>query len=88
MVNWVHSDPVPAVVGMAAIGGIGTSMTLPIKSEILPSYRARTPMAFMESKALPPPRPTRKSQRFSRYAPTPASIILSVGSPVTPEKTA
>ena len=30
MVNWVASDPVPAVVGMAVMGGVGAVMGRPM----------------------------------------------------------
>lgn len=62
-VNMVASLPVPAVVGMAAMGTKGPSMTLPIKSRSrAPGYFSSTAAAFIRSMGLPPPTAIIKSQ--------------------------
>ena len=88
MVNWVASEPVPLVVGMAAIGGRAPVISFPYQSLMDPPFTATTPMAFMVSMGEPPPTAMRKSHFSCSHTTIPASTILSVGSPVTPSKTA
>ena len=88
IVNCVASEPVPLVVGIATIGGVGTVITLPRKSLIEPPLVATAPIAFMVSIGEPPPTAIRKSHFSSFQAFKPVSTILSVGSPVTPSKIA
>ena len=88
MVNWVASEPVPLVVGMAAMGGRVPVISFPYQSLMEPPFTATTPMAFMVSMGEPPPTAMRKSHFSWSQTAFPASTILSVGSPVTPAKTA
>ena len=55
-VNMVASLPVPAVVGMAAMGTKGPGITLPTNSRSCASgYLSWTATAFIRSMGLPPP---------------------------------
>ena len=56
-VNFVASEPVPAVVGIATTGPAIFVISFPLKSEILPSFAAMTAIAFAASSGLPPPNP-------------------------------
>ena len=88
IVNCVASEPVPLVVGIATIGGVGTVITLPRKSLTEQPLVATAPIAFIASIGEPPPTAIRKSHFSSFHTFKPASIILSVGSLMTPSKIA
>ena len=62
-VNWVTSEPVPQVVGMAISGGSGfLILSAPKYSRMSPPFVARSPIALAASMGLPPPTATRPSQ--------------------------
>ena len=60
-VNFVASEPVPAVDGMQTTGATGPSIARPRNAVIFSPVCAQTAMAFAASSALPPPKPMAKS---------------------------
>src|SRR5690606_12624749 len=88
-VNWVTSDPVPAVVGTATIGNAGLSLLRgALYSAIAPPLTARSASALAVSIGLPPPKPTSTSASCAVTAARPAASESVVGSGTVPDHTA